>query len=102
MKPVRFLVLTVLMVAAVISGEARSEESPWQAAGKVFGQAGKALPGDVQKYSWPRSDLHVVIGTTHVQPALALGSWAAFKSEGNQAMTMGDLVLLGTEVKPVV
>lgn len=79
-------------------------ESAWQEVGKVFGQEGKALPGDVQKYSWPRGDLHVVIGTVTVRPALALGSWAAFKSEeaSTRAMTMGDLVLLGPEVNPVV
>ena len=72
------------------------------ASAPIFGQEAKALPGDVQKYSWPRRDLHVAIGTTKIAPALALGSWAAFKSDGARAMTMGDLVLLETEVNPVV
>ena len=72
------------------------------ASAPIFGQEAKALPGDVQKYSWPRRDLHVEIGATKIAPALALGSWAAFKNEGARAMTMGDLVLLETEVNPVV
>jgi Domain of Unknown Function (DUF1259) len=89
-------------IAMLLSGFVRAADSPWQDVARVFGQDGKSLPGDVQKYSWPRADLHVAIGTVPVAPALALGSWAAFKSEGSQAMTMGDLVLLGSEVNPVL
>jgi len=37
-----------------------------------------------------------------IQPTLALGGWAAFKPMGNMTMVMGDLVLLGTEINPVV
>jgi biotin operon repressor len=54
------------------------------------------------KYSWPRRDLHVTIGPTKIAPALALGSWAAFHGTGSQAMAMGDLVLLESEVNPVI
>jgi hypothetical protein len=70
----------------------------------VFEQTGKALPGDVAKYAWPRSDLHVEVKGTRVEPGLALGSWAAFKNEKepNKSMVMGDLVLLNAEVNPVV
>ena len=71
---------------------------------QVFGQNGKNLPGNVQKYSWPRSDLHVFIDRIPIEPALALGSWAAFQKAANGAdvMAMGDLVLLGPEVNPVI
>jgi hypothetical protein len=34
--------------------------------------------------------------------ALALGSWLAFRSEGDQALVMGDLVLTADEVSPVM
>jgi hypothetical protein len=81
---------------------ASAAESTWQETDKVFGQHGKPQPGEVQKYSWPRRDLHVSIGKVPVRPALALGSWAAFHGEGPAAMVMGDLVLLGAEVNPVV
>ncbi len=78
-------------------------ESGWEPVDKVFGSVGKDLPGDVHRFGWPRTDLHVHIAGVPVEPALALGGWAAFKKTGSgqDAMTMGDLVLLGPEVNPV-
>jgi len=90
------ILLAALALASSLSG------ADWQEVGKTLGQEGKSLPGEVQKYSWPRSDLRVRVATVAVQPALALGSWAAFRAEGSNAMTMGDLVLLEAEVNPVV
>lgn len=79
-------------------------ESGWETVDQVLGTSGKDLPGDVRRYGWPRTDLHVVIGNVPVEPGLALGSWAGFKKTGtgNEAVTMGDLVLLGSEVAPVL
>jgi hypothetical protein len=37
-----------------------------------------------------------------IRPGLALGSWLAFAPMGNEAMVMGDLVLTGDEVNPVM
>lgn len=60
-------------------------------------------PGDVYKVSLPRSDLRVSVRGVQVKPALALGSWVAFKATGsNEAMAMGDLVLTEDEVGPVM
>jgi len=96
-----------IMAAAVtalfaIAAAAGAADSGWAEVGKIFGQEGKALPGGVQKYGWPRRDLRVMIGEVRVQPALALGSWAAFHSEGERAMAMGDLALVESEVNPVI
>jgi hypothetical protein len=78
-------------------------EGGWEAVDQVFGQAGKAQPGNVHKFSWPRTDLKVSIAGVPIEPALALGSWGAFmKMDGPDAHAMGDLVLLGPEVAPVV
>jgi hypothetical protein len=60
------------------------------------------MPGDVFKFSMPRSDLNVKIENVTVYPALVLGSWVAFKNEGNASMLMGDLVLTMDEVNPVM
>ena len=99
----RSIGMTCALTASILLGAcAFAAESPWQETDRIFGQAGKAQPGDVQKYSWPRRDLHVSIGKTPVQPALALGSWAAFHGAASATMAMGDLVLLGSEVNPVV
>ena len=37
-----------------------------------------------------------------LKPGFALGSWLAFMPMGNEAMVMGDLVLTGEEVSPVM
>ena len=37
-----------------------------------------------------------------IKPGLALGSWAAFAGTDDNAMVMGDLVLLEGEVNPVM
>ena len=96
-----FVVLASLF--AVFTG-ASPPESGWDAVDKVFGQPGKDLPGDVRRYGWPRSDLHVTVGGVSVEPGLALGAWAGFKKTGagDEAVTMGDLVLLEPEVEPVL
>src|SRR5205085_8127081 len=44
----------------------------------------------------------VTAGGVQLKPALALGSWVAFKKMGNDAMVMGDLVLTEDEVTPVM
>lgn len=67
-----------------------------------MGRSGTLMPGDVFKFSMPRSDLNVKVENVTVNPALALGSWVAFKNEGNTSMLMGDLVLTLDEVNPVM
>ena len=81
-----------------------AQPAPWDAADKILGAAGKDLPGDVHRYGWPRSDLRVTVDGIAVEPGLALGSWAAFRrtGSGDEAVAMGDLVLLESELDPVV
>jgi hypothetical protein len=91
----------LLLVSSLVA--ASPPDAGWDAVDRVFGQPGKDLPENVHKFSWPRTDLKVSIDGVAVEPALALGSWGAFqKMEGGSADTMGDLVLLGSEVAPVV
>ena len=61
-----------------------------------------AVSGDVHRYGFPRSDLQVTLDGVTIRPALALGGWAAFKPAHGGAMVMGDLVLLDTEINPVM
>ena len=60
------------------------------------------MPGNVYRVGFPRSDLKVTVGTVSVLPGLALGSWAAFKADGPSAVVHGDLVLLDSEINPVI
>src|SRR5262245_3053004 len=74
----------------------------WRAVEQALGKAGSMQPGDVYKVSLPRSDLKVTVGGVEVKPALALGSWVAFKKSGDMTIVMGDLVLNEDEVTPVL
>ena len=56
----------------------------------------------MHRYGLPRSDLHVTLDGVAIKPALALGGWVAFAPMHGEAMLMGDLVLLDTEITPVM
>ena len=49
-----------------------------------------------------RADLAVTLEGVTIKPALALGGWVAFKPMHSEVMVMGDLVLLETEINPVM
>src|SRR5215510_5136586 len=103
MKRIAAFVASAL-AAAALSGS--PPEPGWSSVDEILGFAGKDLPGGVHRFGWPRSDLHVTIGSVAVEPAVALGSWAGFlqtaPAPGSPAVTMGDLVLLDAEVDPVL
>lgn len=68
---------------------------------EALGRPGQKI-GDVYKVGFPRTDLHVSVHGLAIKPGLALGSWAAFLGTDGDAMVMGDLVLLGDELNPVM
>lgn len=93
----------LLIVSSVLLLVAAAPKRDWKEVEQALGRAGTLLPGDVYKVSFPRSDLTVTLDGVTIKPALALGSWAAFKEiGGGHVMTMGDLVLLESEVTPVM
>ncbi|HEY3112370.1 MAG TPA: DUF1259 domain-containing protein [Gemmatimonadaceae bacterium] len=89
----------------ITSARAQTSTQPdaWSAVTAAIGRAGALQPDGVMKYSFPRSDMSVSLDGVTLKPALALGSWVAFKklSDGN-AMAMGDIVLAEAEVSPVI
>ncbi|HEY7245634.1 MAG TPA: DUF1259 domain-containing protein [Xanthobacteraceae bacterium] len=94
----------VLALCAVmsISGAACGQEIDWKKVDEAIGRSAAAVSGDVHRYGFPRSDLHVTLDGVTIRPALALGGWTAFKPMHGGAMIMGDLVLLETEINPVM
>jgi hypothetical protein len=68
---------------------------------QALGRSGQKT-GDVYRVSFPRTDLHVSVHGVAIKPGLALGSWAAFLGSDDDAMVMGDLVLLEGELNPVM
>ena len=68
---------------------------------EALGRSGQKA-GDVYKVGFPRTDLHVTVHGLAIKPGLALGSWAAFTGTDENAMVMGDLVLLEDELNLVM
>jgi uncharacterized protein DUF1259 len=95
--------LKLLMLCAAVAGAtaANAQDIDWQKVDAAMGRSG-AVTGDVHRYGFPRSDLQVTVDGVTIRPSLALGGWAAFKPAHGGAMVMGDLVLLDTEIAPVM
>jgi hypothetical protein len=68
---------------------------------QALGRSGQKM-GDVYRVGFPRTDLQVTVAGVAVKPGLALGSWAAFSGTDASASVMGDLVLLESEINPVM
>src|SRR5438132_5236538 len=84
------------------NNQQQAAATDWKPVDQALGKAGAMQPGDVYKVSLPRSDLKVTVSGVELKPALALGSWVAFKKTGDMTTVMGDLVLTEDEVTPVM
>jgi hypothetical protein len=80
---------------------AHAQAIDWQKVDEAFGRKA-VVSDDVHRYGFPRTDLTVTLDGVTIKPALALGGWVAFKPAHGGAMVMGDLVLLETEINPVM
>ena len=77
-------------------------QANWQPVEAAIGRPGVAQTGGVYRFNFPRTDLRVMVGDVQLKPALALGGWIAFNNAGADATAVGDLVLLESEVNPVI
>jgi hypothetical protein len=93
----------LLALCAAVAGAtaANAQDIDWQKVDAAMGR-GAAVAGDVHRYGFPRTDLQVTVDGVTIRPSLALGGWAAFKPAHGGVMVMGDLVLLDTEIAPVM
>src|SRR3989454_8149449 len=101
----RISALAALLLIIPARQQAQQPLAPvdWKPVDAGLGKSGALQPDGAYKVGMPRSDLQVTIGGVAVKPALALGSWVAFKQVSDtEAMLMGDLVLLESEVGPVL
>ncbi len=101
----RISALAALLLIIPARQQAQQPLAPvdWKLVDAGLGKSGALQPDGAYKVGMPRSDLHVTIGGVAVKPALALVSWVAFKQvSDSEAMLMGDLVLLESEVGPVL
>ena len=103
-----FRILLTFSALLLLATAAVAQAAPdWSVVERVLGRAGKLQDG-VYKVGFPRTDLHVRMGRTPVLAAAALGSWMAFRKDeagagsGSDVVADGDLVLLESEVNPVI
>jgi Domain of Unknown Function (DUF1259) len=97
------VILALLFGGAVstLATAAHAQDIDWQKVDAAFGRKA-AVSGDVHRYGFPRTDLQVNVDGVAIKPAFALGGWIAMKPVEGGAMAMGDLVLLETEINPVM
>ena len=93
--------LALCGASLAMSTLACAQEVDWKRVDEALGRTA-AVGGDVHRYGFPRSDLQVTLDGVAIKPALALGGWVAFKPVHGEVMVMGDLVLLDTEINPVM
>src|SRR4029078_2556617 len=89
------------IIAASFTTVATAQEIDWKKVDDMF-ERKPVVSGDVHRYGFPRTDLTVTLDGVTIKPALALGGWVAFKPMHGGAMVLGGLVLLDTEINPVM
>src|SRR3954467_8507735 len=99
MRKMFWIALSAFAVSSV--GAAQAQAIDWQKVDDAFGRKA-AVSEDVHRYGFPRTDLTVTLDGVTIRPAFALGGWVAFKPAHGGAMVMGDLVLLDSEITPVM
>jgi hypothetical protein len=96
-------ILTAIAVLGLTVGIPALGAEEWQQQiTSGLGKQGTEMLGGVYRVGLPRTDLEVTLDGVAIKPALALGSWLAFKPMGNEVMVMGDLVLTQEEINPVL
>jgi hypothetical protein len=96
--------LALLTLVAALSGAhvpAKAADIDWKKVDAALGKTA-TVADDVHRYGLPRSDMQVSLDGVAIKPTLALGGWVAFAPMHGEAMVMGDLVLLETEITPVM
>src|ERR1700722_10002300 len=95
-------VVQLLVLCCAALAQTAPAANDWKAVEQALGRPGQLQGDGAYKFGLPRVDLKVAVDGVQVKPTLALGSWVAFSSIGQDAMLMGDLVLAEDEVSPVM
>jgi hypothetical protein len=95
-------VVQILVLCCSALAQTAPAANDWKAVEQALGRPGQLQGDGAYKFGLPRGDLKVAVDGVQVKPTLALGSWIAFSSPGQDAMLMGDLVLAEDEVSPVM
>jgi hypothetical protein len=93
--------LLLVLASLALGGTAQAADIDWKKVDAALGKTA-TVSGEIHRYGLPRSDLKVTLDGVAIKPSLALGGWVAFAPMHGEAMVMGDLVLLDTEITPVM
>ncbi|MER9301088.1 DUF1259 domain-containing protein [Mesorhizobium sp. M0621] len=96
------LVTEAMLIAMSALLQPASAAPDWEAIAKALGKSGTETPDGVYRVGLPRTDLKVSLDGISLKPGFALGGWIAFEPMRDQAMVMGDIVLMQDEVNPVM
>ena len=97
----RKTISALIGVSACLAASTHAQDLDWKKVDEMLGRK-PVVADDVHRYAFPRTDLSVTLDGVTIKAALALGGWLAFKPAHGGAMVMGDLVLLETEINPVM
>jgi hypothetical protein len=97
----RALFSILVVGTALVSSAASAQQIDWDKVDGAFARKA-SVSSDVHRYAFPRTDLSVTLDGVAIKPGLALGGWVALKPAHDGAMAMGDLVLLESEIAPVI
>jgi hypothetical protein len=97
----RVVNMITMCATAAFCTAAHAQAIDWKKVDEALGKTA-AVSGEVHRYGLPRTDLSVTLEGVTIRPAFALGGWAAFAPMHGETMVMGDLVLLETEINPVM
>lgn len=94
-------IITALILSCLISS-AHAADVDWKSVDQALGAEGAVQADGAHRYAFPRRDLSVTLDGVPLKAGFALGSWLAFLPIDDGVMVMGDLVLTGDEVNPVM
>jgi hypothetical protein len=98
---VAFIALVVLVPAASARAQQPAAQATWDSVARIL-QTTVARANGYTRFNFPRRDITLKVRDVTVAPALALGAWLGFSGTSAASTVMGDLVLLGDEMGPVL
>ena len=102
MVKLRWIVLSLVPLVSIAPATAGGAvPTVWDSVATVL-RSSDVFAGGYHRFNFPRRDITLRLGDVTVAPELALGAWTGFSDDPGQAMLMGDLVLEGSELAPVL
>jgi hypothetical protein len=93
--------ITLVWLAALAGGQGEARaQSAWDSVATILKTPAVDANG-YTRFNLPRADLTVRVGDVIVATPLAAGAWVGFGGTAEDAMMMGDLVLVAAEVTAV-